>query len=386
MYQVRGSPLFEVVQAGTGQDASSGRAPRRVSGFRIVRATESGGRPRVTVVVPCYNYGHYLPQCLASVLEQPGVSVDALVIDDASTDDSRAVAEGIAARDPRVTVVAHARNQGHIATYNDGLARATGTYVVVLSADDELADGALRRATALMEAYPSVGFVYGRAVCFEGADRPPVRPGNGWWALWSGERWARRRWETGRNCIWSPEVVMRTAVQHQIGGYRSSLPHTGDFDMWMRAARVADVGYVIGADQAFYRFHGDNMHQSSFDGGTAAGVVVDLSERRRAFELLATETSSALLLARARRALANEALKAVVHAQAAPQPQAIDELVRFAADTDPAGGASLWRRAARCIREHGTGWGARHPAVLAGVATIGARDVARRRYWEYFGA
>ena len=53
--------------------------------------------------------------------DQEGVDVRVLIIDDASPDDSAEVAKKIAARDPRVEVVVHATNRGHIATYNEGL-------------------------------------------------------------------------------------------------------------------------------------------------------------------------------------------------------------------------------------------------------------------------
>ena len=89
------------------------------------------------------------------------MDVDVLIVDDASPDDSAAVAYRLADEDPRVSVLVHPTNMGHIATYNDGLARAKGDYVVLLSADDAITPGSLARSTALMEAHPSVGFVYG---------------------------------------------------------------------------------------------------------------------------------------------------------------------------------------------------------------------------------
>ena len=106
---------------------------------RRPRPVAPARRPSVTVVVPCYNYGHYLPRALATVLEQPGVDVDAIVIDDASPDGSGAVVRELAAGDERIRAIVHERNCGHIATYNEGLEQATGDYVVLMSADDALA-------------------------------------------------------------------------------------------------------------------------------------------------------------------------------------------------------------------------------------------------------
>jgi glycosyltransferase involved in cell wall biosynthesis len=85
-----------------------------------MRAKPLQGRPLVSVVIPCYNYGHFLPEAVASVLEQPDVDVEVIIVDDASTDHSAEVAESLTS-DPRVGLVRHKVNQGHIATYNDGL-------------------------------------------------------------------------------------------------------------------------------------------------------------------------------------------------------------------------------------------------------------------------
>src|SRR4051812_4578035 len=102
---------------------------------------------RVDVVIPCYNYGRYLAACVDSVLSQDGVDVRALIIDDASTDDSVRMARALAASDERVRLRCHPRNRGHIATYNEGLLEwADAEYLVLLSADDLLVAGALRRA------------------------------------------------------------------------------------------------------------------------------------------------------------------------------------------------------------------------------------------------
>ena len=95
----------------------------------------------VSVVIPCYNYGHFLRDAVASVLEnQPGVDVRVLIIDDASPDGSGETARAIAASDQRVEAVVHSSNRGHIAHSNEGLARhrADGQYSMLMSADDQL--------------------------------------------------------------------------------------------------------------------------------------------------------------------------------------------------------------------------------------------------------
>ncbi|MDT4987080.1 MAG: hypothetical protein QOI74_1174 [Micromonosporaceae bacterium] len=279
-------------------------------------------RPTVSVVVPCYNYGHYLSECVASVLAQDGVDVDVLIVDDASTDDSVAVARALAA-DPRVRVLAQPRNRGHIATYNRGLARATGDYVVLLSADDLLTPGSLARSTALLEAHPEVGFVYGFSAGFTDVTPPPrTRPDS--WSIWSGAQWLTENCSRATNPVSTPEVVMRASMMRELAGYDARVPHAADFLLWLRAAVRAPVGRVNGVDQAFYRMHGANMHVKEF-----GGMVRDITERRLVFDIVFGEDGDRVaaltngdrvgpldgLAGAARTALARTALRTAVRAQ-----------------------------------------------------------------------
>ncbi len=271
-----------------------------------------GRRPSVDVVIPCYRYGHTLPTAVRSVLEQPDVDVRVLVIDDASPDGSAAVARSLANADERVEVRVHRENRGHIATYNEGLLDwAEADYSVLLSADDALTPGALARATTLLDAHPEVGFAYGRPVHWDGSDPlPPARTTPSGWIIHPGRRWLRRRFTTTQGCITSPEVVVRTELQHRLGGYDPTLPHTGDIEMWMRFALHADVGYLRGVDQAYYRVHGASMSTAYY--GTAG--VGDLRQRLAAYEALLQRANGRLpdserLGLRLRRSLARDALQ-----------------------------------------------------------------------------
>jgi len=269
----------------------------------------------VDVIVPCYNYARYLQTCVCSVLSQSGVDVRVIVIDDASSDETAQVGQALAESDSRVEFHRHRENKGHIATYNDGLAMASGDYVVLLSADDLLTPGALQRATELMAAHPSVGLVYGHPRAFRTANPPPAETRVTGWTVWNGREWIKLMCRTGKNYIHSPEVVLRASVQREIGGYRASLPHSGDMEMWMRAAAISDVGRVKGADQAYYRVHQTSMQRTSY-----AGFLVDLQGRYDAFQSVLGGACGAIpdaeqLLELAKRCLAASAVRHACQAQ-----------------------------------------------------------------------
>jgi hypothetical protein len=310
--------------------------PTRTSRTRAVRDLEPGDRPTVTVIIPCFNYARFLPQAVESALTQAGVNVDVVIVDDRSTDDSLAVAHALAAAYAGVTVLAHEVNQGPVATFNDGLERVTGEFVVRLDADDLLTPGSLARAAALARAYPSVGLVYGHPVHFEGtppAHRSQVRS----WTIWPGRQWLADRCRDGYNVITSPEVLMRSSVVGQVGG-QMPLAHTHDMEMWFRIAAFADVARVDGADQAWHREHSASLSAREVD------RLKDLRERRDAFDVLftgkAAEIPEAAQLHRiARHALAREALQSACHEldRGKATPASLEALTELAREIAPEG-------------------------------------------------
>ena len=329
-------------------------------------------QPTVSVVIPCYNYGRFLASATESVISQNAVNVEVLIIDDCSNDGSRLVAEGLAELDSRIRIVLHERNLGHIATFNEGIKAVEGDYLVLLSADDLLAPGSLARAAAFLEAHPSVGFVYGDPVVFQTEPRPTARETVDGWTIWHGWDWIAERCRLGANVACSPEVVMRTSVQREIGGYLGELPHTADMEMWLRAATVADVGRIEGAHQAFYRKHGESMSDSFCVGATA-----DLRARHDAFaSVLASSTApgAGRLYRQACRVIAISALKEAfdILRQAhygnlisSSACEASDELESFALETFPeARSVPKWRH----LRDRWTWWyqGLQSPLIRRG--------------------
>lgn len=110
--------------------------------------------PKISVVVPAYNVEKYLARCLDSLLAQDFGDWEAVVVDDASTDGTGALADGYAARDPRVRVVHHEKNQGLHLARRTGVTATTGDYLLFLDGDDELTATMLGQAFSVMQANP----------------------------------------------------------------------------------------------------------------------------------------------------------------------------------------------------------------------------------------
>jgi len=242
--------------------------------------------PRVDVVVPCYRYGRFVSECARSILEQDGCDVRILIIDDASDDGSADVVRALAKSDPRIEAIVHEKNKGHIATYNEGIEWASADYFLLLSADDLLMPGALRRATSVMERDKSIAFTHGFEIWVRDGEPLPGAPTGGEhdWTVQSGQQFIEQICRLASNIVSTSTVVVRTSAQKAVGGYRPTLPHSGDLEMWLRLATKGAVA-ITPAAQGIRRLHGSNMSAEYFD-----DLVQDYRQREAAFaSFFATE-------------------------------------------------------------------------------------------------
>lgn len=92
--------------------------------------------PMVSVIVPCYNYGMYLPDCLESLMSQTLQSFEVVIVNDASTDDSGEIADSFANHMAGIRVLHNARNLGTAEAVNVGIRESYGKHITFLSADD----------------------------------------------------------------------------------------------------------------------------------------------------------------------------------------------------------------------------------------------------------
>ncbi|HUN43016.1 MAG TPA: glycosyltransferase family 2 protein [Acetobacteraceae bacterium] len=108
---------------------------------------------RVSVIMPAYNAETTLFQAVESALRQTESRLEVLIIDDASTDGTVAIAEALATRDTRVRILRQRSNRGPAAARNRGLAEAAGTWIALLDADDEFSPERLETLLAMGESH-----------------------------------------------------------------------------------------------------------------------------------------------------------------------------------------------------------------------------------------
>jgi glycosyltransferase involved in cell wall biosynthesis len=217
----------------------------------------------ISVIVPCHNYAEYVTDCIESIRCQKAVNdLEIIVIDDASTDESwRLIARATA--DKRIDAIRHPTNVGAVATYNEGLARAHGDFVVILSADDfAIADDALATQRSLLLASPTAAFAFsdiqvvasdGRAIATMASPvRGPLIPGH---IIFS-------RLIHGNFIPHSGTMVRRSALI-AAGQLNEELLYTHDWDQWFRLTHSADAAHCPRRLYA-YRMHDRQLHTRDY--------------------------------------------------------------------------------------------------------------------------
>ncbi|MEX1254784.1 MAG: glycosyltransferase [Dehalococcoidia bacterium] len=233
-------------------------------------------KPKVSFVVTSYNYEGYIGEAIDSLLNQTLKELELIVIDDVSTDGTADVLARYES-DPRVRVVRHERNMGHIWSHNEGIALARGDYVGSIDADDfATRDDAVARQVALFERYPNVGFVHcaHKVVDSTGRERSVSQFSDHDLVVDGLDEFTRLI--EFDYVLHSGTLVRRTCLE-QLGGYDQRLPNTADWDLWLRIATVSAVGYVAEPCYA-YRVHDNNMSHAKATPGQAIDenlLVVD---------------------------------------------------------------------------------------------------------------
>ena len=208
--------------------------------------------PLVSVIIPNYNYAHYLPQALDSVLAQTYPRVEIMVIDDGSTDDSENVLRGYGDRIRSIKQ----QNQGVSAARNLGARETRGELLAFLDADDFWLPEKLERQVQRFVADPELGLVHcGVEEIHDNGDHLLFR-------LEGLEGWVATDMLLFNRAVilggGSGLVVKRSAFE-ALGGFDTSLSTSADWDFFYRMAAHARVGFVPSA-LLKYRVHGSNMH------------------------------------------------------------------------------------------------------------------------------
>jgi glycosyltransferase involved in cell wall biosynthesis len=235
--------------------------------------------PALSVTVLNYNYAHYLPQCLESILSQTWKDFELILINDRSTDNSLEVIQPYLS-DGRVRLVDHDQNQGYIASLIEGSNLSQGKYITVISADDFcVSDRAFESLLRPMEEDDEVVLAYAAHGHFgpDGICRYHRRPHPNSYVRSGVEEFCELVME---NCILHTGTMIRTTAYHAVGGYDPHARYAPDSIMWLTLCGEGKVAYC--ADELYaYRVHDQSMSVSTR--GIRDGMYEGLAGLEQAF-------------------------------------------------------------------------------------------------------
>ena len=216
----------------------------------------SSSRPLVSFVIPCYNYGHYLAECLTSIFQQEAEHpFEIIAVDDGSTDNTQEILRSVS--DPRLRVITHSKNLGHARTINDGLSQAQGVFVARIDPDDRYRPHFLSATLEKFHSFPDVGMVYGDVALIDERGRTTAEHSD---RVHEGKDFKGNELIRllEKNFICSPTVIARREAWQRA----SPVPEHLAFHDWyftLMMAREFDFYYIDGV-LADYRVHPMNYH------------------------------------------------------------------------------------------------------------------------------
>jgi glycosyltransferase involved in cell wall biosynthesis len=202
--------------------------------------------PKISVIIPCYNLGHYLDEAVDSVLSQTYRNFEIVVVNDGSTDPATQALLGDYQR-PSTRVI-QAPHGGLAAARNLGIARTAGEYLCALDADDRLEPSYLSKAVEALDGDPSVTFV------------------SSWLRTFGDEDW---EWKPEKcdlpTLLWEDTILTAAVVRRDAvlaaGGYDTAMPVQGDedWDLWLTLVEQGHRGVILPEVLFNYRRRPDSM-------------------------------------------------------------------------------------------------------------------------------
>jgi glycosyltransferase involved in cell wall biosynthesis len=227
-------------------------------------------QPLISIIIPCYNYAHFLSECFVNLNNQSYTNWECLVVDNASTDNSKDVIHSFAQSDNRIKYL-HQPVKGPSAARNMGIKAAKGSYIQLLDADDLLQVNKFKNGLALFDADANVDIVYTDMRYFANDNKNEMfyamqlnkiddKP---WMCYTQGRKMEMLPELLNANIMVISSPLIKKSSLDEIGYFDETLDYNEDWELWLRFA-FADKKFVVDkADNSMTLIRVHNTSHSS---------------------------------------------------------------------------------------------------------------------------
>jgi glycosyltransferase involved in cell wall biosynthesis len=225
-------------------------------------AQEQHSNPLISVIIPCYNYGHLLGDTLKNIQQQTYNNWECIVVDDESTDNTAQVVSDFSKSDSRIKYI-YQKNSGPSVARNLGLKNSKGNFIQFLDADDLLENKKFETQIAVFDKKTNCGIVYSNVKYFKDSDSSVLFNDI---TLEGSKPWMKKVSGSGDNLllpllkgnimvIHSP--LIKKTVFDSFGVFNELLRYNEDWELWTRFA-MNNVEFIYDESektQALVRVH-----------------------------------------------------------------------------------------------------------------------------------
>ncbi|HWK56034.1 MAG TPA: glycosyltransferase family 2 protein [Parapedobacter sp.] len=225
----------------------------------------------VTIIIPVFNYGFYLPETIDSLQQQTYSHWEALIIDDGSNDDTQAVVKRLSQHDRRIKYHCQPR-RGVSAARNRGIDHAEGAYILFLDGDDLITPNKLAEHVSLLKCYDEVDMCYSDVYYFRNDNKSKLffgRAGNRKWTIkLNGKGFEIISQFVAKNRFTTHCPLIRTQfLKSNKLRFDESICYKEDWDFWLRCVfSGANIHYLASSEvYALVRVHSKSVSQKSIN-------------------------------------------------------------------------------------------------------------------------
>ena len=228
----------------------------------------------ISVVTPSYNQGAFLRECIESVITQDFPNIEYFIIDGGSTDGSLEI---IREYEDQITYWRSRPDGGQFEAIQTGFSKSNGEIMCWINADDKYHPGSFKAVAEIFKKNPEVDWITGRPTAYNEKGEISL-------IFDFLPRWSRESYLSGayhKYCIQQESTFWRRTLWQKAGSHlNTSLQYAGDFELWIRFFRYAQL-FTVDTLLGGFRYHDQQKTASGLDSYYAEADNIALNELKQ---------------------------------------------------------------------------------------------------------